>query len=162
MYFPRIKGLLAPASTCFLLLYKSTTHWFKIILERHKNLQLIWNDKTLIEIGANNLIYNILEKELEVGVNLEIDSGTLILSRCQGVPEIAFSPRPGSLVKMNIIISLKIIKNGWIGGCKPTPGFEINNRTGKAWPNSQLMSTIRAVASKIVTKPEAELETKES
>ena len=38
------------------------------------------------------------------------------------------------------------MKNGWLNGRTPPPGFQINERTGEVEPTSQLVSTIRAAA----------------
>ena len=35
-------------------------------------------------------------------------------------------------------------KNGWLNGCTPSPGFQINEGTGEVEPTSQLVSTNRA------------------
>ena len=42
------------------------------------------------------------------------------------------------------------LKNGWLNGRTPPPGFQINERTGEVEPTSQLVSTIRAAATSIV------------
>ena len=42
------------------------------------------------------------------------------------------------------------LKNGWLNGRTPPPGFHINERTGEAEPTSQLVSTIKAVATSTV------------
>ena len=36
------------------------------------------------------------------------------------------------------------LKNGWLNGRTPPPGFQINEGTGEVEPTSQLVSTIRA------------------
>ena len=42
-------------------------------------------------------------------------------------------------------------RNGWIDSCTPPPGFHILSRTtGKAEPNNQVVSTIRAAATTMI------------
>ena len=41
-------------------------------------------------------------------------------------------------------------RNGWIDGCTPPPGFQINKITGEADPSNQLVSTIRADTSTMI------------
>ena len=42
------------------------------------------------------------------------------------------------------------VKNGWLNGRMPPPGFQINERTGEVEPTSQLVFTIRAAATSTV------------
>ena len=41
-------------------------------------------------------------------------------------------------------------RNGWIDGCTPPPGFQINKVTGEAEPSNQVVFTIRAATSAII------------
>ena len=43
----------------------------------------------------------------------------------------------------SLIHELKL-KNGWLDGRTPPPGFQINHQTGRAEPNTQMISAIRA------------------
>ena len=39
------------------------------------------------------------------------------------------------------------LNNGWLDGRNPPPGFQINHQTGRAKPNTQMVSAIRAATS---------------